>query len=162
MVLVLATSLPMTTHAMFTPAVGKEEYGLRSAFDPEGYPETTHWFYWLGDISQNLAKWLDAQNLPDGSVVMDTFGMSRIWLFSSHPKQFVVRSDLDFLRKLNEPARSGVRFIISTRPTGLGLLDAVNLRYPTLWNDGAGIATLAMTIADPNGTPMFRIYQINR
>ncbi|MGW8812446.1 ArnT family glycosyltransferase [Gordonia terrae] len=161
MALVLATSLPVTASSMLNPAIGKEEYGLRSAFWPDRYPASEFWFYWFGEVSGNVAAWLDSQNLPEGSVLVDTFGVSRVWLESERPEQFVVRSDFDFFAKLNEPADQGVQYILTQRPTGLGSLDAINVRYPTLWDDGAGIATVAMTVTTPTGKPQFRIYQIN-
>ncbi|MCR5977919.1 hypothetical protein GDN83_09270 [Gordonia jinghuaiqii] len=156
----LATSLPVTATSMLNPAIGKEEYGLRSAFWPDRYPPSDFWFYWFGDVSGNVAAWLDNQNLPEGSVLVDTFGVSRVWLSSDRPEQFVVRSDFDFFAKLNNPAELGVQYILTQRPTGLGSLDAINVRYPTLWADGAGIATVAMTVMTPSGTPQFRIYRI--
>ncbi|WGJ86600.1 glycosyltransferase family 39 protein [Gordonia sp. SMJS1] len=160
MALVLATSLPVTALSMLNPALGKEEYGLRSAFWPDRYPPSEFWFYWFGDVSGNVAAWLDSQNLPEGSVLVDTFGVSRVWLESERPEQFVVRSDFDFFAKLNAPAEQGVQYILTQRPTGLGSLDAINVRYPTLWADGAGIATVAMTVTTPTGKPQFRIYRI--
>ncbi len=159
--LVLATSLPVTANSMLTPSLGKEEYGLRSAIWPDEYPPSEFWFYWFGDVSRNVAGWFDDQALPPGSVLVDTFGISRIWLFSDRPEQFVVRSDFDFFAKLNEPQAQGVQYILTPRPTGLGRLDAVNVRYPTLWDDGAKIASLEMTVTSPSGTPQFRIYRIN-
>ena len=160
MALVLATSLPVTASSMLNPALGKEEYGLRSAFWPDRHPPSEFWFYWFGEVSGNVAAWLDSQNLPEGSVLVDTFGVSRVWLESKRPEQFVVRSDFDFFAKLNAPAEQGVQYILTQRPTGLGSLDAINVRYPTLWDDGAGIATLAMTVTTPTGKPQFRIYRI--
>ncbi|MBR7191534.1 glycosyltransferase family 39 protein [Gordonia sp. SCSIO 19800] len=160
MALVLATSLPVTASSMLNPALGKEEYGLRSAFWPDRHPPSEFWFYWFGEVSGNVAAWLDSQNLPEGSVLVDTFGVSRVWLESERPEQFVVRSDFDFFAKLNAPAEQGVQYILTQRPTGLGSLDAINVRYPTLWDDGAGIATVAMTVTTPTGKPQFRIYRI--
>ncbi|MEP9415102.1 glycosyltransferase family 39 protein [Gordonia sp. VNQ95] len=160
MVLVLVTSIPVTAQTMLSPGIAKEEYGIRSAFWPQRYPPETYWFYWFGDVSRNVARWLDDQHLPDGSVLVDTFGLARIWLFSDRPEQFVIRSDLDFFSKLNSPATRGVQYIVSQRPTGLGALDAINVRYPSMWDDGAQIATPAMTVVGPDGRPQFRLYRV--
>lgn len=160
MVLVLATSIPVNAQTMLNPAIAKEEYGIRSAFWPEQYPRDTFWFYWLGDVAQNTARWFDDQNLPEGSVLVDTFGLARIWLFSDRSEQFVIRSDFDFFAKLNQPWEKGVQYILVPRPTGFGSLDAVNVRYPDLWDSGAGIAVLAMTVLGPGGTPQFRLYRV--
>lgn len=161
MVAVLATSVPVGVASMLNPAIGKEEYGLRSAIWPQQYPRESYWFYWFGDVARNVAGWLDAQHLPRGSVLVDTFGLARIWLYSNDPTQFVIRSDYDFFSKLNAPAARGVQYIVSPRPSGFGRLDAINIRYPTLWEDGAQIATLTMTVVGPDGTPQFRLYRVS-
>ena len=133
----------------------QEEYGLRSAFWPDRHPPSEFWFYWFGEVSGNVADWLDSQNLPEGSVLVDTFGVSRVWLESERPEQFVVRSDFDFFAKLNAPAEQGVQYILTQRPTGLGSLDAINVRYPTLWADGAGIVGSASRSSCSAGTCRF-------
>lgn len=160
MVAVICTSFPVTWKSMLDPSVGKEEHGLRSLLWPEQFPRDTFWFFWSGEVAENTVRWFDNQNLPPGSVVMDTFGLARMWLASERPDQFVVRSDYDFFDKLNHPAETGVRYILVPRPSGLGELDAVNIRYPTLWNTGAGIGTLVMTVTGPTGGPQFRIFRI--
>jgi len=158
---VLLTSLPVTWKSMLDPSVGKEEFGLRSVFWPEEYPRDKFWFFWSGEVAENTVRWFDSQNLPTGSVVIDTFGLSRMWLASERPDQFVVRSDYDFFDKLNNPAEMGVKYVLVPRPMGLGKLDAVNIRYPDLWNDGGGIGTLVMTVTGPTGGPQFRIFRIH-
>ncbi|MGE2689227.1 hypothetical protein [Mycolicibacterium pulveris] len=160
MVSVVCTSFPITWRSMLDPSIGKEEYGIRSVLWPEQYPRDSFWFFWSGEVAENTVRWFDSQNLPAGSVVMDTFGLARMWLASEHPEQFVVRSDYDFFDKLNHPAETGVRYILVPRPSGLGELDAVNIRYPTLWNTGAGIGTLVMTVTGPTGGAQFRIFRI--
>lgn len=161
MAAVLASSLPVTWQSMLNPNIGKEEYGLRSALWPERYPTSEFWFYWSGEIADNTVGWFDDQDLPDGSVLMDTFGLARMWLASDRPRQFVVRSDYDFFDKLNNPAGTGVQYILVPRPTGFGKLDAVNVRYPDIWDTGAGIGTLVMTVTGPNGGAQFRIFRVH-
>ncbi|WNG88242.1 hypothetical protein C6A87_003005 [Mycobacterium sp. ITM-2016-00317] len=157
----LISSIPATWQSMLNPAIGKEEYGLRSVLWPEQYPPSEFWYFWSGEIAENTVRWFDDQDLPDGSVLMDTFGLARMWLASEDPHQFVVRSDYDFFDKLNQPSESGLRYILVPRPSGLGKLDAVNIRYPTIWDDGAGIGTLVMTVTGPNGGQQFRILRVH-
>lgn len=161
MIGVLLTSLPVTWKSMLDPSIGREEFGLRSVLWPEEYPRDQFWFFWSGEVAENTVRWFDSQNLPTGSVVIDTFGLARMWLASDRPDQFVVRSDYDFFDKLNNPAETGVKYILVPRPMGLGKLDAVNIRYPTLWNTGAGIGTLVMTVTGPTGGAQFRIFRIH-
>lgn len=157
----LVTSIPVTWQSMMDPNIGKEEFGLRSALWPDRYPPSGFWFYWSGEIAENTVRWFDDQDLPDGSVLMDTFGLARMWLASERPHQFVVRSDYDFFEKLNNPSETGLRYILVPRPSGLGELDAVNIRYPTMWDDGAGVGTLMMTVTGPNGGAQFRIFGVH-
>lgn len=157
----LFSSIPVTWQSMMDPNIGKEEFGLRSALWPDRYPPSGFWFYWSGEIAENTVRWFDDQDLPDGSVLMDTFGLARMWLATENPHQFVVRSDYDFFEKLNNPSESGLRYILVPRPSGLGELDAVNIRYPTMWEDGAGVGTLVMTVTGPNGGAQFRIFRVH-
>ncbi|MCX2932718.1 hypothetical protein ORI20_20810 [Mycobacterium sp. CVI_P3] len=161
LVFVLISSFPAAWASMMNPAIGKEEFGVRAVIWPNRYSKSEHWAFWGGELSRNTAVWFDNQNLPDGSVLVDTFSLAKTWLASNHPKQFTIRSDYDFFDKVNSPLTNGVRYILVPKPTGLGELDAINLRYPTMWVDGAGLATLALSVVNPQGFEQFRIYQIN-
>ncbi len=158
---VLITSVPAAWASMMNPAIGKEEFGVRALIWPDRYSKAEHWAFWGGELSRNTAEWFDNQNLPDGSVLVDTFSLAKTWLASDHPKQFTIRSDYDFFDKVNAPLDTGVRYILVPKPTGLGELDAINLRYPTMWADGASLATLALSVVNPQGFEQFRIYQVN-
>ena len=86
-------------------------------------------------------------------------------LFSPHrrnPKTFVVPSDPDFVALLNDPASNGIRYLLAVPPTGRGISDALNLRYPTLYETGADIATLELEIPnDGDSQPNWRLYRVN-
>ncbi|MCV7177132.1 hypothetical protein [Mycolicibacterium sphagni] len=161
LVFVLISSVPSAWAAMMNPAIGKEEFGVRAVIWPDRYSKAEHWAFWGGELSRNTAAWFDNQNLPDGSVLVDTFSLAKTWLASNHPKQFTIRSDYDFFDKVNSPLDSGVHYLLVPKPAGLGKLDAINLRYPTMWSDGAGLATLALSVVNPQGFEQFRIYKIN-
>ena len=59
------------------------------------------------------------------------------------PKQFIITSDYDFKAALNRPWQHGVKYILLSNPS-YSDADAINIRYPSLWYDGAGIAKLVM------------------
>jgi hypothetical protein len=81
---------------------------------------------------------------------------------SRNPKTFVVPSDPDFTTVLNAPAENGVRYLLAVPPVGRGLSDALNLRYPTLYETGADIATLQLEIPnDGDSQPNWRLYRVN-
>lgn len=56
----------------------------------------------------------------------------------------------------------GVRYLLAVPPTGRGVADALNVRYPTFYGTGADIATLALEVPNNgDGQPDWRIYQVN-
>ena len=70
-------------------------------------------------------------------------------------------SDADFTRILNDPAANGVRYLLTVPNEGRGVSDAVNRRYPTVFENGADIATLDLEIPnDGDNQPTWRLYRI--
>jgi len=91
--------------------------------------------------------------------LMDTFFGWGIWLASDDPKQFVVTSDYDFTPALNRPWDFGIQYIVLSNPA-LSDADAVHQRYPTMWFDGAGFATLVYSANGPGGDERRRVYRV--
>ena len=95
-------------------------------------------------------------------VVTDTVYGFAVVTASQKPRRFVVPSDPDFVRLLNDPVALGVRYLLAVPPTGRGVSDALNVRYPTLYETGADIATLALEVPnDGDSQPTWRIYRVN-
>lgn len=110
---------------------------------------------------RRLAQFLDDRDLPAGSVLLDTTFGFPVVLFSDRPETFVVPSDPDFVTTLSSPWKNGVRYILAVPPTGRGARDAVNMRYPTIWDNGAGVGTLDLAVPnDGVGQPDFRLYRV--
>lgn len=111
---------------------------------------------------EHLAQYLDAKKLEDGSILMDTFGPCAPMLFlrSERPQQFVITSDRDFERTLYEPVLFGVRFILVPDSQGIGRLDAINRSYPSMYEAGAGLATLEKEFPPAGFCPAFRLYRL--
>ena len=81
---------------------------------------------------------------------------------SSRPRVFVIPSDPDFTELLNDPTANGVRYLLAVPATGRGTSDALNVRYPTLYDTGAEVATLELEIPnDGDGQPDWRLYRVN-
>jgi hypothetical protein len=157
----LLIGIPVTVRAMFDERIGNQQlqYGLKSLLDPQRYPPTEQWYRRLMVNDRSLADYFDRRNLPDGSVLMDTFNTWGIWLSSHHPKQFVITSDYDFNAVMNRPWDFGVRYIVSSNPT-ISDADALNVRYPRLWDDGAGLGTLVHSVYGATGDERFRVYRV--
>jgi hypothetical protein len=61
--------------------------------------------------------------------------------------------------RLNRPWELGVKYIVVTQ-SGNASIDAINQRYPTLWDDGAGIGKLVHSSQGAFGKEDFRIYRV--
>jgi hypothetical protein len=111
---------------------------------------------------RQIAQYLDNLNLPETSLITDTVYGFAVLAASRQPKTFVVPSDPDFTSLLNGPTENGIKYLLAVPPTGRGKLDALNLRYPTLYDTGADIATLELEIPnDGDNQPTWRLYRVN-
>ncbi|MGV0850647.1 hypothetical protein [Mycolicibacterium phlei] len=158
----LVIGIPVTTVSMLNRDIGNQhlQFGLNSLIDPQAHPPDEQWYRRLRTDDRQIARYLDDMNLPDGSVLMDTFVGWGIWLASDHPRQLVITSDYDFRSALNRPWDVGVRYIIVSNPALNDAPDAINLRYPDLWATGAGFGTLVYRAAGATGQERWRIYEI--
>jgi hypothetical protein len=95
-------------------------------------------------------------------VITDTIYGFAIIAASERPDTFVVPSDPDFTTLLNDPVNSGVKYLLAVPPMGRGVADALNRRYPTLYDTGADIATLELEVPnDGDSQPNWRLYRVN-
>ena len=155
-------AFPVTAVAMLNRDIGNQhlQFGWRSLLDPERYPPTEQWYRRQRADDWLIADYLDPQHLPHGSVIMDTFAGWGVWLYSDDPKQFVITSDYDFPTALNRPWDNNIRYILVSNPALNDAPDAVNLRYPSLWADGAGIGRLVYSAVGATGQERWRIYEV--
>ena len=152
---------------MTLPKYAPQEYALEALIDPD--PDSVSPKKLAEDrivrtfsTERTIARYLDDMDLPDGSVITDSVFGFAIIAPSKRPKAFVVPSDPDFVRILGDPAAYGVKYLLAVPPTGRGKSDALNLRYPTLYETGAEIATLELEIPnDGEGQPNWRLYRVN-
>jgi hypothetical protein len=89
-----------------------------------------------------VAQDLDRRQLGEGKVLVDDFLGFPIVVTSTNPRQFVITSDRDFKAVLADPKGTGAEYILVPQPGYFGNLDAVNRTYPTLFDAGAGMASL--------------------
>ena len=166
-VLAFVVGLPVTAAGMTSPKYAPQEFAYRSVVAPK--PDSTEKRYLdearvLRSFSTEraLAEYLDSLHLPDGSVLTDTVYGFAVVVQSRHPKQFVIPSDQDFDQILNEPARFGVRFLLAVPRAGRGSSDALNIRYPTLYDNGDQISTLVLEARNQGANmPNWRVYEVN-
>jgi hypothetical protein len=110
---------------------------------------------------RQMAADLDALALPRDSVLLDDFLGFAIPLSSRNPGQFVITSDRDFQAILADPAGNRIRYVVVPEPVEQGRLDAVNRRYPSLYADGAGMATLVRQYSDMANGTRWRLYRLD-
>lgn len=163
----LAVGIPVTAVGMAQPEYAPQEYGLAAVLapDPDDVSEraaTEQRIARTFATERRIAEYLETLDLPDSSVITDTVYGFGIIAASAQPRTFVIPSDPDFTELLNDPTANGVRYLLSVPPVGRGTSDALNLRYPTLYDAGAEVATLELEIPnDGDGQPDWRLYRVN-
>jgi uncharacterized membrane protein (UPF0136 family) len=164
--MLLFVTVPASAWAMSKPKYAPQEYALGAVLAPDpdnvtARKATEHRIAATFSTERALANYLDGLDLPEGSVLTDTVYGFAVIAASRKPKTFVVPSDLDFTALLNDPGTNRVQYLLSVPNTGRGESDAVNLRYPTLYETGADIATLALEVPnDGEDQPDWRVYRV--
>lgn len=164
---VVAVGIPVTVVGMAQPKYAPQEYGLGAVLNPDPYNVTErkaieHQIARTFKTERQIARYLENLDLPDSSVITDTVYGFGILAASSRPRVFVIPSDPDFTELLNDPSANGIRYLLAVPATGRGTADALNVRYPTLYETGAEVATLELEIPnDGDGQPDWRLYRVN-
>lgn len=108
-----------------------------------------------------LAHQLDALKLPAGAVLLDNANncIPHLILDSRRPSQFAIPNDVDYLELFGVPYQFGVRYMLVPDPT-YAPNDQLDVRFPGLYDDGQGMATLVEQLDIP-GCPDLRLYKVN-
>lgn len=155
---------PVTVAASLNQRIGNQplQFGFNSLLFPDRLapeaPDQVRYRRLMVD-DRLLAEYLDGLRLPDGAVLTDTFTAWGVWLSSSRPKQFIITSDFDFKAALNRPWQHGVQYLLVGNPR-VSEADALTVRYPTLWDDGAEMSRLVYAVRGINGEERFRLYRV--
>ncbi len=157
----LLVGFPVTVVASLNQRIGNQQlqFGFNSLLHPQRFAVQDLWYRQLMFNDRVMADHLDRQSLADGTVLMDTFNTWGVWLSSTHPQQFVITSDYDFTAALNRPWAFDIKYLLLSNPAASDA-DAINLRYPSLWNDGAGFSRLLYSVSGPNDEDQFRLFEI--
>lgn len=166
-VIVIATPAVTGPVMLLSPSLSSQQYALRSVFftdptDPTPGRATERRIIASFSTEREIAKYLDAMNLPETSILMDTVYGFAIFTATERPRTFVIPSDHDFTSILNNPSRFGIRYILAVPNSGRGESDAVNRRFPTLYETGGDVATLELEIPnDGQDQPVWRLYRVS-
>ena len=162
----MVVSAGVTGVLMLDPQLSVQQFALRAVVFPDrpGPDETAaHARRIVASFQteREIADYIDSLNLPRGSVLMDTVYGFAVFTATERPDTFVIPSDEDFTGILNRPAENGVRYILAVPNTGRGESDAVNRRFPTLYDDGGDVATLELEIPNTgDNQPTWRLYRV--
>ncbi|WP_333473228.1 ABC transporter [Lolliginicoccus lacisalsi] len=165
-ILLVCASLPVSLWGLTDRTLATQHYALTAIVAPGvaerlGIQHEAQAIIRAFSTERRIARFLDSQSLPDGSVILDSVYGFAITAASENPKQFVVPSDGDFVTILNDPAGNDVRYILAVPNEDRGATDAVNLRYPTMFDNGSQIATLELEAPnDGANQPPWRLYRV--
>ncbi|MDX1884593.1 ABC transporter [Mycolicibacterium sp. 120270] len=163
---VFAITVPATGWAMTLPEYAPQEYALAAVLrpNPDAVSQRSAVERSIAatfSTERKIADYLDGLGLPESSVIVDTVYGFAVVAASTKPKTFVVPSDPDFTTLLNDPMHTGVEYLLVVPNEGRGVSDAVNVRYPTIFDTGAEIATLELEIPnDGDSQPTWRLYRV--
>ena len=166
--LAFAVCVPVTAWGMGQPKYAPQEYALGAVLAPQPDNVTErkaieHRIAASFSTERDIAGYLGRLNLPESSVLTDTVYGFAIVAASERPRTFIVPSDPDFTALLNDPVTGGIEYLLAVPPTGRGASDALNLRYPTLYDTGADIATLELEVPNNGDSqPTWRLYRVNK
>lgn len=156
----MAMAIPATATAFWDRNLAPQEIMVAAAVDQnlrDRYPGLVPAF----EVERQVARYLDALNLPSGSVLVDVLHGFAIVTASSDPSVFVIPSDGDFQTMLADPSAFGIQYILAVPDAGEGSNDAINQSYPTLFDGDADIAVLSGEFANLNAAdPMWRLYRV--
>lgn len=165
--LAVVVGLPVTAVAMFSPELSQEQHALRTAVVPwygDPAPELRleqEAIIASFDTERRIAEYLDTLDLAEGSVILDTMQGFPIIASTRRPETFVIPSDRDFVTILNDPVAYGAEYLLTVPDEGRGASDALNLRYPTIFDTGAGIASLeAEVVNSGHDRPTWRLWRV--
>ena len=111
---------------------------------------------------ESIDAYLDSMHLPEGSIVVDTFGecTPQIVTTVTDPRIFVITNDRDFKQVLSDPLTFHAHYLLSPRPTGADVNDALNVAYPNLYQNGAGFSTLVHQFRSDGICAPYRLYRV--
>lgn len=113
----------------------------------EKYARLTQETYVIADyINKNI-------NYED-RILLDVFTLSGVMLNIENTDNLVVSSSLDFEECVEDPVHNNIDYILVPSPNGIGNLDAINIVYKDLYENGTDWCVEEMAF---NGFKLFRV-----
>jgi hypothetical protein len=111
---------------------------------------------------RQIAAYLDAKHLPRQSVLVDVANGFAIAMASKHPTMFEITTDRQFKAALDGVGSNRVQYILDVPSGGRFAANAVNVKFPTMYENGAGIATLEREFVSTSDQPSWRLYRLKK
>ena len=111
-------------------------------------------------IGSRIAAGIDALHPRHGEVLTDTAAAFAIVINADDQRDYVIPADRDFERINADPGIFGIRYILVPDASS-SAYNAVSAERPSLYEDGAGIATLVKEWPGGRQMPGFRLYELN-
>jgi hypothetical protein len=132
---------------------------LEAVFDRRGATQTSILSLNQFKAEKPIADYLASLHPGKGGVLIDSFHGYIVTTQAADLKMFVITSDRDFQQVVADPVTFHVKYIVVPDPVH-GSLDAINTAYPTLYDSGAGIATLLREFKVDDNLSTWRVYQV--
>ncbi len=162
-IVVIGASIPAAALGMFSKSIhGNEAQELGALLLEHPNLQARQYERHYSHIL-SIDAYLDGMHLPDGSIVVDTFGNCTPQIVTTvrNPRIFVITSDRDFKRVLADPLSFHAHYLLDPQPAGVDALDALNVAYPDLYKNGAGFATFVHQFQSDGICSPYRLYRVN-
>lgn len=155
-------ALPIAAAAMRDPVIAIEEaQDIGAVLGPDRASDDRRGAALLSFATEHqVAAYLDALDLPRGSVLLDAFRGFSIVAQSGDPEQFVITPDRDFRAVLADPLSFGIRYMLAPERVDNGLLDAINVAYPNLLTSGTGFTELERTFEGHGNSSRWYVFRV--
>jgi hypothetical protein len=137
----------------------EESAQLEAVFDRRGASETSIQALNKFKAERPIADYIASLHPGNGGVLIDSFYGFMITTQAADLKTYVVTSDRDFKQVLADPVTFHIKYIV-VPDLAHGALDAINIQYPTMYDSGAGIATLLREFKMDDDSSDWRVYQV--
>ena len=156
---VLGVSNIQTAQTLANPAIGSQEAPLIAAIQAgKTVPDATGIRNKIL-IGADITPRILALDKDGGHILCDSTTCFPIILNAPDATQFLVTSDRTFEAAAAAPQNYGIEYFLVPALNGQGAFERLNTLYPSLWDNGAGFATL---VGGVDGDPMgqWRLYRI--
>src|SRR5664279_1598036 len=154
----VALALPVQAEVLTDPTsnLARETNGMLSSLLFPDRPTSDASQLEMYLVEHQISAYLDQLNPGEGTVLTDSQYAFPIISSSENPRTFVISSDFDFQASVDDPAGQNIKYLLVRADSSA---DAVQIKWPTVYDDGAGIATLVRTWDGVGGH--WRLYHMN-